>query len=498
MQVNGLTAAGQETAVHLGALCRGFLDVPPEFEALSVKGIAYDSRDVRPGDVFVAVSGLTHDGSRFAAQAVERGAVAVVAQNAMPLAVPLLVADHCRKALAQLANRFYGDVSRRLIMAGITGTNGKTTTAFFMESIFRQAGLEPGLMGTVLARWTGKEHPAFRTTPESADIHKTLRSMADDGVKAVAMEVSSHALALDRVFGMTFKAAVFTNLTQDHLDFHASMEAYGKAKALLFGMVAPDGIAVVNADDQHAEMMTIASSAKTVTFGLNNQSSDYVVRNLNLAGDGTRFTLSRGQVSIAVTTRLRGRFNAMNAAAAAVCGLELGLKSDAVLRGIENCERVPGRMDGVAGPFGFGVVVDYAHTPDALENVLVAVREFTKEKVIAVFGCGGDRDRTKRAVMGAVAAKLADRVIVTSDNPRSENPQTIIDEIIKGMGRFRQVEILPDRETAIHRALDGARPGDTVVVAGKGHETYQEIGGKRLPFDDRQVIETHLRRMAGR
>jgi UDP-N-acetylmuramoyl-L-alanyl-D-glutamate--2,6-diaminopimelate ligase len=488
----------REISMTLGDLCEGILEIPGEGGALPVGGIAYDSREVRPGDVFVAVSGLKQDGSRFAAQAVERGAAAVIAEKEMALTVPVLVSGNSRKTLALLAGRFYGNPSRNFVVAGITGTNGKTTTAFFMESIFKQAGLEPGLLGTVLVRWMGKEQTAQRTTPESLDMQKIFRFMADDGVKSVSMEVSSHALALDRVLGIAFKAAVFTNLTQDHLDFHGTMDAYAGAKALLFGRILPDGVAVINADDPRGATMAGASSARTVTYGLNHPSVDYRIQNLTLSADRTRFTLEHGRESIALTTGLCGRFNAMNAAAAAVCGLELGLPREAVAGGIEALRRVPGRMDGVAGPLGFGVVVDYAHTPDALENVLTAVREFTKGKVIVVFGCGGDRDRTKRAVMGGIAAKLADRVIVTSDNPRSENPESIISEILGGMGGMRPGEPVLDRETAIARALGEARPGDTVVVAGKGHETYQEIGGRRLPFDDRQVVERHLRLMAGK
>ncbi len=496
--MNGRRKTDHQPLMKLGALCNGVLDVPAQSADVLVAGIAYDSREVRAGDIFVAVTGLKHDGSGFAAQAVERGAVAVVAEKRMPMAVPLLISHDSRKTLAILANRFFGDASRELVVAGITGTNGKTTTAFFMESIFKQAGLEPGLMGTVVVRWRGKEFPALRTTPESVDIHGTLRRMADGGVAAVAMEVSSHALALDRVSGMTFRAGVFTNLTQDHLDFHGTMEAYGEAKARLFGMLDPGGVAVVNADDPYGKTMALASAAKAVTYGMHHADSDYIVGNLSLAGDGTRFALSFKNQSIPFRTRMPGRFNAMNAAAAAVCGLELGYSADAVRRGIEMLERVPGRMEGISSPRGFHVVVDYAHTPDALENLLATVREFTKGKVIAVFGCGGDRDRTKRAVMGGVAARLADRVIATSDNPRSENPEAIIDAIVKGMGRFENRTSLPDRETAICTALGEARPGDTVVLAGKGHETYQEINGRRLPFDDRQVVKNCLELLAER
>ena len=484
-------------AMRLGALCQQILDIPTEWETLPISGVAYDSRNVQRGDLFVAVPGLKEDGSRFADEAVRKGAAVVVSEKTFALPVPLIVARNARKILALLANRFYGDLSRRIPVIGVTGTNGKTTTAFFMESVLRQSGLEPGLLGTVLVRWKGKENKALHTTPESVDLHRTLREMTDEGVKAVVMEVSSHALALDRVYGMTFRAALFTNLTQDHLDFHGNLDAYADAKSVLFGMVDPKGIAVINADDPFGERMRSASKGRTVTYGTGKTTCDYRIKNLRHSLQGTTFVLSHGSAVLPISLGMWGRFNAMNAAAAAACALELNLDRRDVLRGIQAVKHVPGRMEGMVGPSGVKVIIDFAHTPDALDNVLGAVREFTKGKVIVVFGCGGDRDRTKRPLMGGIAAKRADRVIVTSDNPRSENPESIIQDILKGIKASGRVESIADREQAIQKAIAGAGPNDTVVVAGKGHETHQDIGGQLIPFDDRRVVETHFARFAG-
>ncbi len=479
----------------LGALSKNILTLRSEWESIPVKGIAYDSRSVRPGDLFVAVPGMHHDGAAYAAEAVQKGAVVVVSQKPLTLSVPILLAEDSRKTMAFFANRFYGDLTRKLSVVGITGTNGKTTTAFFIESIFQEAGLNPGLMGTVLYRWKNHSMPAPRTTPESVDMHRLMHDMVRDGVQSVVMEVSSHALALDRVLGMVFRAAVFSNLTQDHLDFHGTLEAYGRSKAKLFGMVAPDGVAVINADDPYGDWMRQRTKARISTYGMRNPSCDYRIRDVLHLEEGTRFVLNHGKNSIAVSIRLWGQFNVMNATAAAVCGLELGLDAETVQRGIGRIAQVPGRMEGIVSSLGFRIIVDYAHTPDALENVLKTVQTFTQGKVVAVFGCGGDRDRGKRPLMGGIAARLADRVIVTSDNPRSEDPDEIVRQILSGMKGFRNVETILDRSLAIRTALGEGKEGDTIVIAGKGHETYQEIRGNRLPFDDRLVVEHHLKRM---
>jgi UDP-N-acetylmuramoyl-L-alanyl-D-glutamate--2,6-diaminopimelate ligase len=317
--------------------------------------------------------------------------------------------------------------------------------------------------------------------------------MRSAGVCAVAMEVSSHALALDRTAGIGFKAAVFTNLTRDHLDFHKTLEAYGEAKARLFGQLRPDGIAVVNADDPASDRITASMNGRKVSVGFESPGADYRILDTTLDGPHTRFLLDHRGVKTVWKSPLWGRFNAFNAAAAAVTGLELGLDPEAVRQGVLRMERVPGRMEGFVSKKGVRVVVDYAHTPDALENVLAALRGFTRGRVIAVFGCGGDRDRGKRPEMGRIAASRSDRVFVTSDNPRTEDPDAILTDILAGIRDPSNVSSLPDREEAIRSALDDAASGDTVLLAGKGHEEYQEILGIRRPFNDRRTAEAHLK-----
>jgi UDP-N-acetylmuramoyl-L-alanyl-D-glutamate--2,6-diaminopimelate ligase len=405
----------------------------------------------------------------------------------------VLQAENVRKTLALLAKRFYGDPSDRMLVAGVTGTNGKTTVAYFLESILKRAGFETGLLGTVSYRWKSHEETAIRTTPESVDVQRMMREMADAGVCAVAMEVSSHSLVLDRVGGIRFRVAVFTNLTRDHLDFHKDFESYARAKSLLFGMTGPDGVSVVNADDPASKAMLAAAAGRRATYGMASGDSDYKIEDYRMEGGLTHFSMSHPKRSVEIATPLWGKFNAYNAAAAAAAGLELGFDGEAVRLGILAMERVPGRMEGFLSQKGVRVVVDYAHTPDALQNVLSVVRGFTKGRILTVFGCGGDRDRGKRPQMGRIASTLSDRVYVTSDNPRSENPDAIIADVLAGIPNPRNASILPDRAEAVRSALDDAGTGDTVLLAGKGHEDYQEIGGVRHPFNDRNVAEAHLK-----
>jgi UDP-N-acetylmuramoyl-L-alanyl-D-glutamate--2,6-diaminopimelate ligase len=375
---------------------------------------------------------------------------------------------------------------------GITGTNGKTTVSFLVEAVLLKAGFKTGLVGTILYRWPSHEETADRTTPESVDLQRMLRTMADTGACAVVMEVSSHSLALERVTGLSFQAAVFTNLTRDHLDFHGDLASYGEAKARLFGLVRPGGVAVLNADDPASGRMLRASTGRAVTFGRLSPSADYRIDGLRMEDRSTRFDLVHGSRRLQVSTPLWGDYNAVNAATAAVCGLELGLEENAVVEGIAGMERVPGRMEGISSRRGVRIVVDYAHTPDALENVLRALRGFTGGRIITVFGCGGDRDRGKRPEMGRIASVLSDLVFLTSDNPRTEDPDAIAADVLSGVPDTRRVSAVPDREDAIRAALDEAAAGDTVLVAGKGHEAYQEILGIRHPFNDRKAVEACL------
>lgn len=480
-------------------LCRGIVPVleKEEFD-FQITGVQSDSRRVESGNVFVAVRGFEADGHDYIDEAVRKGAAAVIAErvenaNQVP---SVLVADS-RKALARLADRFFGEPSKGLRLIGVTGTNGKTTVTFLLESIFRHAGVATGLLGTTLYRWERHEESAGRTTPDALDLHRYLGRMKEDGVHTVVMEVSSHALALHRVFGMTFRAAVFTNLTRDHLDFHASLQDYGDTKARLFGMLSSDGTGVINGDDAASGLMRRASRGKSVLFGEKNAEVDYRIADIVIDINETTFSVVHEKRRMTFSTPLWGRFNVINACAAGVVGLELGLEEDAIREGLRGVRNVRGRMEGFDSQRGYRIVVDYAHTPDALENVLAAAREFTRGRLIVVFGCGGDRDRGKRPEMGRIAASLADIVVVTSDNPRREDPQTIVTEIVKGIASSKNVEMIVDRREAIHRALDAAREGDTVVIAGKGHETYQEVGTERFPFDDRIVAETYLQLKEG-
>ena len=478
----------------LADLCAGIVPVPESGGRIPIQNITADSRQASPGCLFAAVPGFNQDGRRFIGEAVSRGASAVLAGDGTDGGpVPVVTAGNVRLALALLAKRFFGDPSDSMLMAGVTGTNGKTTVAFLLESIFREAGFKTGLLGTIAYRWLSHEEPAARTTPESIDIQRMLRRMADAGVCAVSMEVSSHALALDRVAGIRFRTAVFTNLTRDHLDFHGTPGEYGRAKSLLFGMLDPRGTAVVNADDPAADVMLAAAKGRSATYGVTAANPDYRIVDIRMEAEGTRFGLLHGGKILPFLTPLWGRFNAINAAAAAVAGLELGFDRESVHRGISAMERVPGRMEGFLSRSGIRVVVDYAHTPDALANVLDAVRGFTKGRVLTVFGCGGDRDRGKRPEMGKLASSRSDRAFVTSDNPRSEDPRRIIDDILAGIEDLSAVTVITDRADAIRAALKEAGTGDTVLLAGKGHETYQETGGVRQPFEDRAVAEACLK-----
>ena len=479
--------------MRLAQLCEGIVSIPESSGRIPIEGITADSRQATPACLFAAVPGFKQDGRLFIDDAVRRGASAILAEGGTDgRSVPVLTSANVRRTLALLAGRFFGNPSDSMLVAGVTGTNGKTTVAFLIESILKNAGFETGLLGTISYRWKSHEEPAGRTTPESVDIQRMMRGMADAGVCAVSMEVSSHALALERVAGVRFKAAVFTNLTRDHLDFHETLETYGKAKSLLFGMLDQDGLAVINVDDPAAEVMLAASAGRKTTYGMTAGNPDYFIFDIHMDGNLTRFSLSHKEKILPFAAPLWGRFNVANAAAAAVAGLELGLDGESVRRGILDMERVPGRMEGFFSKSGIRVVVDYAHTPDALANVLDAVRGFTKGRLVTVFGCGGDRDPGKRPEMGRIASSKSDRTVVTSDNPRGEDPQRIIDDILVGVPDTRNVIVIPDREEAIRAALGEAKPGDTVLLAGKGHEDYQEANGVRQPFSDRAIAESVL------
>ena len=461
----------------------------PEVE---VTGLAYRSESVTPGALFFCVPGFRADGHDFAPDAVRRGAAALVCQRPLGLGVPEVVVDDVRAAMAPAAACFYGHPTRELRVVGITGTNGKTTTAFLVRHLLEAAGSRCGLLGTVKRVVGGVEEEVERTTPEAIDLQATFRRMLDRGDRACAMEVSSHALELGRVAGIEFACRVFTNLTQDHLDFHGTMDAYFEAKRRLFR--SGSGPAVLNLDDPYGRRLA-AELPDAIGFAVG-RAAAYRALDVSFDVHGSRFRCLTPEGELPLELPLPGLFNVQNALAAVASARALGVPLETIRRALPTFGHVPGRFEPVDEGQGFGVLVDYAHTPDSLENVLRAAREVARGRVWAVFGAGGDRDRLKRPLMGEAARRLADRVIVTSDNPRSEDPEAIIDEIMVGAGPDAEREV--ERRRAIELAVEGAEPGDVVVIAGKGHEQGQEFAaGRKEPFDDRAVAREALRARLG-
>jgi len=466
-----------------------------------ISGIAYHSGAVQPGFLFVAVRGFSTDGHRFLRDAHSRGAAAAVVESLhghqWPPDAPALVVPNSRTALALLAARFYNHPSRELDLYAVTGTNGKTTTTYLVERVLASAGLRTGIIGTLGCRILDRRIDSERTTPESLDLQRILREMVDAGVQAAAMEASSHALALGRTRATRFAGGVFTNLTQDHLDFHATLEEYFAAKRRLFTEYAAEAgdafVAAVNVDSEWGRRLSGDAVGRVVTFG---STPDAVVRaeRCELSPGGTSFVLVSPGGSRQVRMKLAGAFNAENALAAAALCLGRGLPLDVVVQGLEAVTGVPGRFESVDVGQPFGVIVDYAHTPDGLVKLIGAARRVWSGRIITVFGCGGDRDRGKRPQMGRIAADGSDIAIVTSDNPRSEDPEAIIDQVVAGVPNELRSKLvrISDRRQAIHHAISQAREGDVVLIAGKGHEDYQIIGSTKLHFDDREVAREAL------
>ena len=462
-----------------------------------ITGIAYDSRSVQPGQAFVALKGVRADGAAFARQAVERGASVVVAEQPLPdLGVPVLEVADARLALAELSADFHGHPSERMRVVGITGTNGKTTTAHLVASIFEAAGMKCGVIGTVAHRIGDEVRASAHTTPEAPDVQQLLHEMVDRGCEACAMEVSSHALALRRVDGTTFSAGVFTNLTRDHLDFHSDMEDYFQTKLRLFEMLPAGAPALINMDDPRAAAV-VEASARPVTYAIN-RPADITPGPLSFSIDGLEFDIRTPRGTLHVRSKLVGRPNVYNILSAASTAVALDLPFDVIEKGLQALDAVPGRFEVVSSSRdGITVVIDYAHTDDALRNLLETARPLARARVITLFGCGGDRDRTKRPLMGAVASRLSDVLVVTSDNPRHEDPRRIIEEIQRGITPDTRKEgaelfAIADRRAAIAKAIEVARPGDLVLLAGKGHEKYQVLGDEQLPFDDVAIAREML------
>lgn len=469
-----------------------------------VTGIQSDSRQVAAGDLFICVRGLVVDGHRFAAKAVELGASALVVEEELPLQVPMLVVKDSRLAMAVIANHFYGYPSREMKVIGVTGTNGKTTSTYIMEKILSDQGFRTGLMGTVQMKIGGEVFPTENTTQESLELQRNFRRMRAVNTDYCLMEVSSHALDLGRVKSTHFRTALFTNLTQDHLDYHKTMEEYRSAKGLLFSRLGNElpqekdsrSYAVLNADDPASEYYVKAAAVEVLTYGIESP-ADVRAENIRITAKGTGFKLVTFAGEIDVQLKLVGKFNVYNAlGAVAVCLLE-GVSLEQIKSSLENMPPVEGRMETVDEGQEYLVLVDYAHTPDGLENALACVKEVAEGRVITVFGCGGDRDRTKRPKMGRIAARYSDFVFVTSDNPRSEEPEAILQDIEPGIADVglekNRYEMIVDRRTAIQKAIEMASPKDVVLIAGKGHETYQLIKGAVLHFDDREEAREALR-----
>ena len=456
-----------------------------------INEVRYDSRAVRPGDLFVAIRGYATDGHQYIGKALEQGAAAIVCEEA-PAGVPVVVVENARRALAEIAANRFGHPADSMVMLGVTGTNGKTTTTYLVKHMLEDTGRKVGLIGTNQNLIGDEVVETERTTPESYELHALFARMRDAGCTHVIMEVSSHSLVLDRVHGIHFAVGAFTNLTQDHLDFHKTMEEYRKAKALLF-TISDKG--VINLDDPAAGAMLADAKCPCLTFSCEKDAADLTAKNLKLHADGVEFVAATKGDLARVKLPIPGHFSAENALTALGIVLQLGMPLADAAKSLATATGVKGRVEVVPTDTDYTVLIDYAHSPDGVENVLRAVRGFAKGRVVALFGCGGDRDRTKRPKMGKIAADLADFCIVTSDNPRTEDPKAIIDDILEGMkGTKTPMQVIVDRPEAIHWALAHAKKDDIIVLMGKGHETYQEVNHVKHHMDEREIVRDFFTR----
>ncbi len=470
-----------------------------------IDGISIDSKSVTKGDLFVAIKGAKSDGHNYIDSAISKGASAVLVEDVpdqLNKGIPVIEVADTRMGLADISANFYNHPTKDLVLVGITGTNGKTTVTYLLESIWAYEGLSPGVVGTIDYRYKGKTTASNMTTPESHDLMETLSTMRHSGVSHVAMEVSSHALDKDRVRGCEFDVAVYTNLSQDHLDYHKSIEDYFDAKKKLFTEVLPQSsksmlCSVINLDDEYGERLSKEARGEIVLYSVENSNANFYAKKINISEKGISAIIKTPGDNITINSGLLGKHNLSNILAAVATAYSLGVSSDTIEKGINELKSVPGRLEAIQNPFGFTILVDYAHTPDALSNVLRALRSFTKGRIVTVFGCGGDRDKTKRPLMGEIGRELSDLLIVTSDNPRTEDPEKIIDDIEKGVfgvdDSKENYYRISDRRSSIKKALDIAREHDTVLIAGKGHEDYQIVGTTKHSFDDREVAREILR-----
>ncbi|HBR23245.1 MAG TPA: UDP-N-acetylmuramoyl-L-alanyl-D-glutamate--2,6-diaminopimelate ligase [Firmicutes bacterium] len=466
---------------------------------IQISGIAHDSRQVKHGDLFICIKGYHSDGHDYIAEAARAGAAAVLIQEdrSFPAGLTVVQTDSTVAAMASISDIFYEHPSGKLRLLGIIGTKGKTTSTYMCKSIYEAAGYKGGLIGTIRNIVGDQEVPSRNTTPVSPDLQALLAQMVSAGVSHVAMEVSSHAVALNRIARCDFAGGIFTNITSDHLDFHKTFDEYLKAKVRFFELLSPDAYAVINIDSPSASAFLEACRCKIFTYGIQGRKqSDFYATDLVLGPGSSHFTVVTPQQSFPIKMHLAGKFNIYNALGVITAMIAEGIAPEAISRGLEALPGVPGRFERVPNSMGRTVIVDYAHTADSLENVLQTAREISRGRVIVVFGCGGDRDRSKRPVMGHVAAQLADYVVITSDNPRTEDPAMILDEIIPGVisggKEAGQYTVIADRQEAIHYAINRQRPEDIVVIAGKGHETYQILRDRTIHFDDREVVRAAL------
>lgn len=463
-----------------------------------ISGISYDSRKVGPGSLFICIKGFKTDGHIYIDQAIKNGAVAVLVEDEVDITSEVTIIRNLdtRKALAKIASNFYSSPSKKMRLIGVTGTNGKTTITHLIKAILEESGKNVGIMGTLYAKIGDKEKNLNHTTPEAVEIEEFMNIAVEEKTDYVVMEVSSHALDLHRVDELDFNIGIFSNLTQDHLDFHQNMEQYKEAKLKLFKMISLDenNYSLINIDDASANYFVVSSNGKTFTYGLN-EAADIRAKSIDISLKGSSFVVQYQGYEFTINMKLIGLFSIYNALAAIALALKENIEPKIIKKALEKVNGVPGRFEQVDCGQEFSVIVDYAHTPDGLENILKTTKQIAENRIITVFGCGGDRDRAKRPLMGQIAAKYSDFCIVTSDNPRSEDPQKIIDDIIPGLDVVKnsRYATIVDRYEAIRHALYLAKKGDVVIIAGKGHETYQLIGDKVLDFDDRKVVREILR-----
>ncbi|MBY0598422.1 UDP-N-acetylmuramoyl-L-alanyl-D-glutamate--2,6-diaminopimelate ligase [Bacillus bingmayongensis] len=478
--------------LHTLVSCLHDFPVVPK-ENPEITSIEADSRKVTNGSLFVCMKGYTVDSHDFAKQAAAQGAAAIVAERPIDVDVPVVLVKNTYRSLAVLADYFYGQPTHKLHLIGITGTNGKTTTSHIMDEIMRAHGHKTGLIGTINMKIGDETFEVKNTTPDALTLQQTFHRMVEQNVNSAVMEVSSHALDLGRVHGCDYDVAVFTNLTQDHLDYHNTMEEYKHAKGLLFAQLGNsyyhdhEKYAVLNSDDPAAEEYMRSTAATVITYGIDTH-SDIMAKNIVMTSGGTTFTLVTPSESIDITMKLIGKFNVYNVLAAIAAGLVSGVSLQTIIDVVEKLTGVPGRFEVVDGGQDYTVIVDYAHTPDSLENVLTTAKQFAKGNVYCIVGCGGDRDRTKRPIMAGVATEYATHAILTSDNPRSEDPKAILDDMLTG-AKGNNYEVIVDRKEAIFHAVSEAKAEDIIIIAGKGHETYQIIGKEVHHFDDREIAK---------